>query len=157
VADVLDFPFSWQADGRSIELLGSFSALEKITASSRVLRAQEQGKVTVIFDSGIRMDSDVIKVIAMGAQGVLGERGASLLCSVISYCHCDGSVLGDSGAADHVWTCTRRRGGCRAGSSADSSQMPRSRLASVAIRASTRSEERGKLCWRRWRHHANVR
>jgi len=41
-----------------------------------VRRAQEQGKFTVIFDSGIRTGSDVIKAIAMGAQGVLGEQDA---------------------------------------------------------------------------------
>jgi lactate 2-monooxygenase len=38
-----------------------------------VRQAQEQGKFTVLFDSGIRTGSDVIKAIAMGAQGVLGE------------------------------------------------------------------------------------
>ena len=36
--------------------------------------AQEQGKFTVLFDSGIRTGSDIIKAIAMGAQGVLGEQ-----------------------------------------------------------------------------------
>ena len=41
---------------------------------SKVRRAQEQGKFTVLFDSGIRTGSDVIKAIAMGAQGVLGEQ-----------------------------------------------------------------------------------
>jgi hypothetical protein len=44
-----------------------------------VRHAQEQGKFTVLFDSGIRTGSDVIKAIAMGAQGVLGEHDASLL------------------------------------------------------------------------------
>jgi hypothetical protein len=39
-----------------------------------VLRAQKEGKFTVLFDSGIRQGSDVIKAIAMGAQGVLGRR-----------------------------------------------------------------------------------
>jgi isopentenyl diphosphate isomerase/L-lactate dehydrogenase-like FMN-dependent dehydrogenase len=28
----------------------------------------------VLFDSGIRTGSDIIKVIAMGAHGVLGEQ-----------------------------------------------------------------------------------
>ncbi|KAH9960187.1 FMN-dependent alpha-hydroxy acid dehydrogenase [Russula dissimulans] len=61
--------------GRQIDgAIGSFSALEKITASSRVRRAQEQGQFTVLFDSGIRTGSDVIKAIAMGAQGVLVGR-----------------------------------------------------------------------------------
>jgi len=62
------------AGGRQVDgAIGSFSALEKITASSRVRRAQEEGKFTVLFDSGIRTGSDVIKAIAMGAQGVLGK------------------------------------------------------------------------------------
>ena len=61
--------------GRQIDgAIGSFTALEKITASSRVQRAQQQGKFTVLFDSGIRKGSDVIKAIAMGAQGVLSEH-----------------------------------------------------------------------------------
>jgi lactate 2-monooxygenase len=59
--------------------IGSFSALEKITASSRVRRAQEEGKFTVLFDSGIRTGSDVIKAFAMGAQGVLGEYRTSVV------------------------------------------------------------------------------
>jgi isopentenyl diphosphate isomerase/L-lactate dehydrogenase-like FMN-dependent dehydrogenase len=63
------------AGGRQIDgAAGSFNALEKITASPRVRRAQEQGNFTVLFDSGIRTGSDVIKAIAMGAQGVLGEQ-----------------------------------------------------------------------------------
>ncbi|KAF8487421.1 hypothetical protein DFH94DRAFT_706150, partial [Russula ochroleuca] len=39
--------------GRQVEgAVGSFSALEKIIASSKVRRAQEQGKFTVLFDLG---------------------------------------------------------------------------------------------------------
>ncbi|KAH9040227.1 FMN-dependent alpha-hydroxy acid dehydrogenase [Lactarius hengduanensis] len=61
--------------GRQVDgAISSFSALEKITASSRVLRAQTEGTFTVLFDSGIRQGSDVIKAIAMGAQGVLVGR-----------------------------------------------------------------------------------
>ncbi|KAF8262090.1 FMN-dependent alpha-hydroxy acid dehydrogenase [Lactarius quietus] len=61
--------------GRQIDGgISSFSALEKITASSKVLRAQKEGTFTVLFDSGIRKGSDVIKAIAMGAQGVLVGR-----------------------------------------------------------------------------------
>jgi len=58
----------WQIDGA----IGSFSALEKIAAPSRIRHAQEQGQFTVLFDSG-RTGSDVIKAIAMDVQGVLGE------------------------------------------------------------------------------------
>ena len=72
-ADDTSYSFSG-AGGRQVDgAVGSFNALEKITASSRVRRAQEQGNFTVLFDSGIRTGSDVIKAIAMGAQGVLGE------------------------------------------------------------------------------------
>ncbi|KAH8980567.1 FMN-dependent dehydrogenase-domain-containing protein [Lactarius akahatsu] len=61
--------------GRQVDgAISSFSALEKITTSSRVLRAQKEGTFTVLFDSGIRQGSDVIKAIAMGAQGVLVGR-----------------------------------------------------------------------------------
>ncbi|KAI0298114.1 FMN-dependent alpha-hydroxy acid dehydrogenase [Multifurca ochricompacta] len=48
-----------QVDGA----IGSFTALEKL-----------RRKFTVLFDSGIRKGSDVIKAIAMGAQGVLGRH-----------------------------------------------------------------------------------
>jgi lactate 2-monooxygenase len=62
-----------RAGGRQIDdAISAFSPLEKITASSRVLRAQKEGTFTVLFDLGIRQGSDVIKAIAMGAQGVLG-------------------------------------------------------------------------------------
>jgi lactate 2-monooxygenase len=57
--------------------IDSFSALEKIMASLRVPRAQEQGKFKTLFDSGIWTGSDVIKAIAMGAQGVLSEQQIS--------------------------------------------------------------------------------
>lgn len=33
--------------------------------------AQAEGKFTILFDSGIRTGSDVIKALALGAQGVL--------------------------------------------------------------------------------------
>ena len=62
------------AGGRQVDgAISAFSALEKITASSRVLRTQKEGTFTVLFDSGIRQGSDVIKAIAMGAQGILGN------------------------------------------------------------------------------------
>jgi len=50
----------------------SFWSLEQITASPQVRQAQATGKFTVLFDSGIRGGCDVIKAVAMGAQGVLG-------------------------------------------------------------------------------------
>ncbi|KAI0258412.1 FMN-dependent alpha-hydroxy acid dehydrogenase [Gloeopeniophorella convolvens] len=58
--------------GRQVDgAIGSFSALVKITASKRVREAQESRKFTVLFDSGVRTGSDVIKALAMGAQAVL--------------------------------------------------------------------------------------
>ena len=66
--------FNCLVGGRQVDgATSSFSALEKITASSRVFSAQKEGTFTVLFDSGIRQGSDVIKAIAMGAQGVLGR------------------------------------------------------------------------------------
>jgi lactate 2-monooxygenase len=38
-----------------------------------VRKAQEANKLTVLFDSGIRTGSDIIKAMALGAQGVLCE------------------------------------------------------------------------------------
>jgi isopentenyl diphosphate isomerase/L-lactate dehydrogenase-like FMN-dependent dehydrogenase len=77
-----------QVDGA----IGSFSALEKITASSRVRRAQEKGEFTVLFDSGIRTGSDVIKAIAMGARGVLGEQRIILFSLEVSGYSCAGRL-----------------------------------------------------------------
>jgi FMN-dependent dehydrogenase len=68
------------AGGRQVDgAIGSFSALEKTILSERVRHAQEQGKFTVLFNSGIRTGSDVIEAVAMSAQGVLGEHDGCLL------------------------------------------------------------------------------
>ncbi len=69
---MLSFKFS--LGGRQIDgSIPSLVALEKITADPRVQTAQVEGKFTVLFDSGIRRGSDVIKAIALGAQAVLRE------------------------------------------------------------------------------------
>jgi len=61
--------------GRQVDgSIPSFYALEHITNSQRVRAAQASGKFTVLFDSGIRSGSDVIKALAMGAQAVLLAR-----------------------------------------------------------------------------------
>ncbi|THH09585.1 hypothetical protein EW146_g8647 [Bondarzewia mesenterica] len=61
--------------GRQVDgAIPSFVALEHIMLSPRVKEAQITGKFTVLFDSGIRTGSDVIKAIAMGAQGVFIAR-----------------------------------------------------------------------------------
>ena len=49
----------------------SIWALEKICSSPKIKEAQKSGKLTVLFDSGIRTGSDIIKAVALGAQGVL--------------------------------------------------------------------------------------
>ncbi|KAI0060406.1 FMN-dependent alpha-hydroxy acid dehydrogenase [Artomyces pyxidatus] len=61
--------------GRQVDgAIPSFVALEHIMGSERVKEAQKSGKLTVLFDSGIRTGSDVIKALAMGAQAVLVAR-----------------------------------------------------------------------------------
>jgi len=59
-----------QVDGAISALL----ALERIMKSEKVRTAQAAGKFTVLFDSGIRSGSDILKAIALGAQGVLCGR-----------------------------------------------------------------------------------
>ncbi|KAL0953697.1 hypothetical protein HGRIS_004891 [Hohenbuehelia grisea] len=61
--------------GRQIDgALPSLVALDRIMQSTRILEAQKAGKLTVLFDSGVRTGSDIIKAIALGAQGVLLGR-----------------------------------------------------------------------------------
>ena len=58
--------------GRQIEgSIPAIWALEKICASPKIKAAQESGKLTVLFDSGLRTGSDIIKAIALGAQAIL--------------------------------------------------------------------------------------
>ena len=54
-------------------------ALEKICASPKIKDAQRSGKLTVLFDSGIRTGSDILKAMALGAQAVLSAHGNPLL------------------------------------------------------------------------------
>lgn len=49
----------------------SLYALAEIMVSDKIKQAQKAGKLTVLFDSGIRTGSDIIKAMALGAQGVL--------------------------------------------------------------------------------------
>lgn len=51
----------------------SLYALEQITKSAKIKEAQQSGKLTILFDSGIRTGSDIIKAMALGAQAVLRE------------------------------------------------------------------------------------
>ena len=49
----------------------SLYALSKICSDEKVKAAQSSGKLTVLFDSGIRSGSDIIKAVALGANAVL--------------------------------------------------------------------------------------
>ncbi|KAG1899606.1 FMN-dependent dehydrogenase [Suillus fuscotomentosus] len=61
--------------GRQVDgAIGSLDALAKIMRSQKIIQAQAKGDLTILFDSGIRTGSDVIKAMAMGAQGVLIAR-----------------------------------------------------------------------------------
>ncbi|KAL1686181.1 FMN-dependent dehydrogenase [Schizophyllum commune] len=61
--------------GRQIDgCLPALMALEKITGDPRIKEAQLAGKFTVLFDSGIRRGSDIVKAVAIGAQAVLLGR-----------------------------------------------------------------------------------
>jgi lactate 2-monooxygenase len=51
----------------------SIIALSNICKSPKIRAAQETNKLTVLFDSGIRTGSDIIKALALGAQGILRE------------------------------------------------------------------------------------
>jgi hypothetical protein len=58
--------------GRQLDgALPSIYALEQICKSPKIRDAQASNKLTVLFDSGIRTGSDIIKAMALGAQGIL--------------------------------------------------------------------------------------
>lgn len=67
VADTMTFPGGRQVEGSA----PTAWALQQVCASPKVKAGQDSGKFTVLFDSGIRTGSDIIKAIALGAQGVL--------------------------------------------------------------------------------------
>ncbi|PCH40398.1 oxidoreductase [Wolfiporia cocos MD-104 SS10] len=61
--------------GRQVDgSLSTLYALYMIMQSPKVREAQASGRLTVLIDSGIRTGSDIIKAIALGAQGVLYGR-----------------------------------------------------------------------------------
>ncbi|KAF8635988.1 hypothetical protein AX15_000151 [Amanita polypyramis BW_CC] len=61
--------------GRQVEgAIPSLYALVDIMKSVKVREAQQSGKFTIIFDSGIRTGSDIVKAIALGAQAVFLGR-----------------------------------------------------------------------------------
>lgn len=72
--------------GRQVEgSVPAIWALEKICASPIIKQAQESGKLTVLFDSGIRTGSDIIKAMALGAQGILCAYTSPLFHNVPVY------------------------------------------------------------------------
>ncbi|KAH0586055.1 hypothetical protein H2248_007329 [Termitomyces sp. 'cryptogamus'] len=61
--------------GRQVDgAIPSIYALENIMKSAKVKGAQASGKLTVLFDSGIRTGPDILKALALGAQAVLLGR-----------------------------------------------------------------------------------
>lgn len=68
--------------------IGSLDALERIMASSKVRAAQKSGKITIMFDSGVRTGSDVIKALAIGAQAVLSGCLSHSLTVISNQFHC---------------------------------------------------------------------
>ncbi|KAF9568745.1 oxidoreductase [Agrocybe pediades] len=61
--------------GRQVDgAIPSLLALETIMKSPKIKEAQKSGKLTILFDSGIRTGSDIIKALALGAQAVLLGR-----------------------------------------------------------------------------------
>ncbi|KAF8158432.1 oxidoreductase [Crassisporium funariophilum] len=61
--------------GRQIDgAIPSLLALEMIMKSPKIKAAQQSGQITILFDSGIRTGSDIIKALALGAQAVLLGR-----------------------------------------------------------------------------------
>jgi lactate 2-monooxygenase len=60
--------------GRQVDgAIPSLYALDKICQSPKIKEAQLSGKFVVMFDSGIRTGSDIIKAVALGAQAVCSK------------------------------------------------------------------------------------
>ncbi|KAF7320649.1 Fmn dependent [Mycena chlorophos] len=61
--------------GRQVDgAVPSLYALANIMKSEKIRKAQKEGKITVLFDSGIRTGPDIVKALALGAQAVLLGR-----------------------------------------------------------------------------------
>jgi lactate 2-monooxygenase len=64
--------------GRQVDgAVASLFALEQICRSPKIREAQQGGKLTVLFDSGIRTGSDIMKALALGAQAILCQSPVS--------------------------------------------------------------------------------
>ena len=93
--------------------IGALDALDMVTQSVKVREAQNIGKFTVLFDSGIRTGSDVLKALALGAQAVFSVSRTFL--DPASHRRCYNS----SWSAVHVRPRHCRRSRCRTDSDAD--------------------------------------
>ncbi|KAJ7654677.1 oxidoreductase [Mycena polygramma] len=61
--------------GRQVDgAIPSLCALARIMGSPTIKAAQKEGKLTVLFDSGIRTGPDIFKALALGAQAVILGR-----------------------------------------------------------------------------------
>ncbi|KAF5360733.1 hypothetical protein D9756_005106 [Leucocoprinus leucothites] len=61
--------------GRQLDgAIPSLCALERICKSQRIKEAQRLGRLTVLFDSGVRTGPDMFKALALGAQAILLGR-----------------------------------------------------------------------------------
>jgi len=61
--------------GRQVDgAVPSLWSLNKICSDPKIKAAQQNNKFTVLFDSGVRTGSDMMKAIALGAQGILLGR-----------------------------------------------------------------------------------
>jgi len=71
----LDIPTTTHTNpegGRQVDgAIASLFALEQICMSPKIRAAQKSKKFTVLFDSGVRTGSDIMKALALGAQGIL--------------------------------------------------------------------------------------
>ena len=64
--------------GRQVDgSISALDALDMVMQSPKVREAQSTGEFTVLFDSGIRTGSDILKAIALGAQAVLSTSHVS--------------------------------------------------------------------------------
>lgn len=99
--------------GRQVDgAIASLDALAVICATPRILAAQKVGMLTVLFDSGVRSGSDVIKAMALGAQGVLCKlflhhflshsSGLVVLTSTVGRPYVYGLAAGGEKGVEHV-------------------------------------------------------
>jgi len=61
--------------GRQVDgAIPSLYALERIAKSQKIKEAQNSGRLTLLFDSGVRTGPDMFKALALGAQAILLGR-----------------------------------------------------------------------------------